>query len=131
MYLLPFCSLFSGYFYSYFWFCSSLFPCDLMAFFLNKLDFFSFFKDQIYRENVLLISFKFYLFIYLWLCWVFVSARGLSPVVASGGHSSSQCAGLPPSRPLPFDVYFECYVWIHFSFVCVYLLGFGYYEVHI
>ena len=42
----------------------------------------------------------FYLFIYLWLCWVFVSVRGLSPVVASGGHSSSRCAGLSPSRPL-------------------------------
>ena len=41
-----------------------------------------------------------YLFIYLWLCWVFVSARGLSPVAASGGHSSSRCAGLSPSRPL-------------------------------
>ena len=41
-----------------------------------------------------------YLFIYLWLCWVFVSARGLSPVVASGGHSSSLCAGLSLSRPL-------------------------------
>ena len=40
------------------------------------------------------------LFIYLWLCWVFVSARGLSPVVASGGHSSSRCAGLSLSRPL-------------------------------
>ena len=40
------------------------------------------------------------LFIYLWLCWVFVSVRGLSPVVASGGHSSSRCAGLSPSRPL-------------------------------
>ena len=35
------------------------------------------------------------------LCWVFVSARGLSPVAASGGHSSSRCAGLSPSRPLP------------------------------
>ena len=41
-----------------------------------------------------------YLFIYLWLCWVFVSVRGLSLVVASGGHSSSRCAGLSPSRPL-------------------------------
>ena len=41
-----------------------------------------------------------YLFIYLWLCWVFVSVRGLSPVAASGGHSSSQCAGLSLSRPL-------------------------------
>ena len=41
-----------------------------------------------------------YLFIYFWLCWVFVSERGPSPVVASGGHSSSRCAGLSPSRPL-------------------------------
>ena len=48
-------------------------------------------------------SFKFiYLFIYLflWLCWVLVSVRGLSPVAASGGHSSSRCAGLSLSRPL-------------------------------
>ena len=41
-----------------------------------------------------------YLFIYLWLCWVFVSARGLSLVAACGGHSSSQCTGLSLSRPL-------------------------------
>ena len=39
-------------------------------------------------------------FIYFWLCWVFVSVRGLSLVVASGGHSSSRCAGLSLSRPL-------------------------------
>ena len=43
---------------------------------------------------------KIYLFIYLWLCWVFVSVRGLSPVAVSGGHSSSRCAGLSLSRPL-------------------------------
>ena len=44
----------------------------------------------------------FYLFIYFnfWLCWVFVSVRGLSLAVASGGHSSSRCAGLSLSRPL-------------------------------
>ena len=41
-----------------------------------------------------------YLFIYFWLCRVFVSVRGLSPVAASGGHSSSRCAGLSPPRPL-------------------------------
>ena len=41
------------------------------------------------------------LFIYLFLlCWVFVSVRGLSLVAASGGHSSSRCAGLSLSRPL-------------------------------
>ena len=44
-------------------------------------------------------SFFFFL-IYLWLCWVFVSVQGLSPVAASGGHSSSRCAGLSLSRPL-------------------------------
>ena len=44
--------------------------------------------------------FLIYLFIYLWLCWVFVSARGLSLVAASGGHSSSRCMGLSLSRPL-------------------------------
>ena len=42
----------------------------------------------------------FILFIYLWLCWVFVSVRGLSPVPASRGHSSSRRAGLSLSRPL-------------------------------
>ena len=48
------------------------------------------------------LFFKIYLFIYLFrLCWVFVSVRGLSPVAASGGHSSSRCAGLSLSRPLP------------------------------
>ena len=41
-----------------------------------------------------------YLFIYLWLCWVFVFVRGLSLVAASGDHSSSRCAGLTLSRPL-------------------------------
>ena len=41
-----------------------------------------------------------YFFIYLWLCWVFVSVRGLSLVAASGGHSSSLCAGLSLSWPL-------------------------------
>ena len=46
------------------------------------------------------LSFFFLIFIYLWLCWVFVSVRGLSPVVASGGHSSSRCTDLSLSRPL-------------------------------
>ena len=41
-----------------------------------------------------------YLFIYLWLCWVFISVRGLSLVAANGGHSSSRCAGLSLLRPL-------------------------------
>ena len=44
-----------------------------------------------------------YLFIYFWLCWVFVSVRGLSPVAASGDHSSSRCTGLSLSWPLPLQ----------------------------
>ena len=47
------------------------------------------------------MSYSIYLFIYPWLCWVLVSVRGPSPAAASGGHSSSRCAGLSPSRPLP------------------------------
>ena len=46
------------------------------------------------------LFFFFFLFIYFWLCWVFVAVRGLSPVAASGGHSSSRCAGLSLPRPL-------------------------------
>ena len=34
------------------------------------------------------------------LCWVFVSVQGLSLVAASGGHSSSRCAGLSLPWPL-------------------------------
>ena len=33
------------------------------------------------------------LFIYFWLCWVFVAAHGLSLVAASRGYSSLRCAG--------------------------------------
>ena len=52
--------------------------------------------------NAILVCLRsfFNLCMYVWLCWVFVSVRGLSPAVASGGHSSSRCAGLSPSRPL-------------------------------
>ena len=44
--------------------------------------------------------FFFNLFMYFWLCWVFASVWGPSPVAASGGHSSPRCAGLSLSRPL-------------------------------
>ena len=49
---------------------------------------------------VLHFFFLIYLFIYLWLCRVFISVRGFSLVAASGGHSSSRCAGLSLSQPL-------------------------------
>ena len=48
----------------------------------------------------LFFVFNIYLFIYFWLCWVFVSMRGLSLVAASGGHSSSRCTGLSLLQPL-------------------------------
>ena len=41
-------------------------------------------------QNVFL---NFILFIYFWLHWVFVAARRLSLVVASGGSSSPRCTG--------------------------------------
>ena len=47
--------------------------------------------------------FNFLLFIYLfnfWLCWVFVSVRGLSLVEANRDRSSSRCMGLSLSWPL-------------------------------
>ena len=53
-----------------------------------------------YRYIYQKVFFFKFIFIYLWLCWVFVSAQGLSLVAASGGHSSSRCAGLSLSRPL-------------------------------
>ena len=46
------------------------------------------------------IKVPFFCFFVFCLCWVFVSVRGLSPVVVSGGRSSSRCAGLSLSRPL-------------------------------
>ena len=48
---------------------------------------------------VLVNLFKIF-FLNFWLCWVFVSVRGLSLVVASGGHSSSRRAGLSLLQPL-------------------------------
>ena len=36
---------------------------------------------------------QFLLFIYFWLHWVFITVRGLSLLVASGGYSSLWCAG--------------------------------------
>ena len=61
----------------------------------QRYHFFNFFRD--YVAFTLWVAFfhsSFFLkFIYLWLHWVFVAARGLSLVVVSGGYSSLQCAG--------------------------------------
>ena len=71
-------------------------PEELISTIIIYIFFFSFLTHQI---DIFFFNFI-YLFLYLWLCWVLVSVRGLSPVAASGGHSSSQCAGLSLSRPL-------------------------------
>ena len=52
---------------------------------------FCFLNEQVFFRSSFFILFN--LFIYLWLCWVFVAARGLSLVVVSGGYSSLQCTG--------------------------------------
>ena len=81
----------------------SVFVCLLMRlniFFICLLEIYISFANiplPIFFKN---FSFFLYLFIYFWLCWVFVSVRGLSLVAASGGHSSLRCAGLSLSRPL-------------------------------
>ena len=54
----------------------------------------------LWKKFVCVFFFKFIYFIYFWLCWVFISVRGLSLVAESGGHSSSRCAGLSLSWPL-------------------------------
>ena len=58
-------------------------------------------NKHLFGDSFLFFFFFLKNFIYLWLCWVFVSVRGPSLAAASGGHSSSRCAGLSPSRPLP------------------------------
>ena len=67
---------------------------------LDLLSFLLYF--DVFLKNIFFLTIFVYLFIYLilWLCWVFVSVQGLSLVAASGGHSSSWCAGLSLSRPL-------------------------------
>ena len=63
---------------------------------------------MLFLSAYILFLFFMYVCMYVWLCWVFVSVRGLSLVVASGGHSlswcgghsSSRCAGISLLRPL-------------------------------
>ena len=76
-------------------------------FFLHK-NYTVFFKDLFFKlgitwikQGVFLLFFLKKIFIYLFMAvLVFVSVWGLSLVVASGGHSSSRCAGLSLWRPL-------------------------------
>ena len=108
-------------------FCMCVFPCFCFCLFdfvfTISLGFcLSFFRSLIYISFIFYVSIStllfycsvlfplslfflsytifIYLFIYLWLCWVFVSVQGLSPVAARRGHSSSRCTGLSLLRPL-------------------------------
>ena len=56
--------------------------------------FFHFFEIYIFFFFNSNLFYLFIYYIYFWLCWVFVSVRGLPLVAASWGHSSSRCAGL-------------------------------------
>ena len=55
--------------------------------------------DQVFVVLGVLMIYSFFfplinLFIYVfWLCWVFIAARRLSLVVASGGYSMLRCVG--------------------------------------
>ena len=48
--------------------------------------------EQCYPIEIYILN-LFILFIYFWLCWVFVAVLQLSVVAASGGHSLLRCAG--------------------------------------
>ena len=69
--------------------CRSTFSTHISSALFNRI-----------MQMLFFFNYFIYLFIYFWLRWVFVSVRGLPLVAASGGHSSSRCAGLSPSRPL-------------------------------
>ena len=77
-----------------------------MIYLLDSWKFYSFNKylssprNIFFFKGIPLFLLFIYLFIYFWLCWVFVSVRGLSPAAACGGYSSSRCAGLSPPRPV-------------------------------
>ena len=88
-------------FFVFFWFYSlflNFLKCYYICFFIQQVPFFF----QECDTNVMCFFFFnfIYLFVYFWLCWVFVSVRGLSLVAASGGHFSLWCAGLSLSWPL-------------------------------
>ena len=51
-----------------------------------------YFQSTIFNQNTeFTLFFKINKFIYFWLCWVFVAARGLSLVAVSG---AALCCGL-------------------------------------
>ena len=80
--------------------CCVVFHCMSKSHCINSIENIPLYEYITTFFKMRLDLFFFFFLFYLWLCWVFVSVRGLSLVVASGGHSSSRCAGLSLSRPL-------------------------------
>ena len=76
--------------------CGSLFPGSFFCY--NGLFIYSFMHTTLsfftYLFIYLSIYLSIYLFIYFWLCWVFVAARGLSVIAASGAtlHCGAQAS---------------------------------------
>ena len=50
-------------------------------------------ESLFHQDQSILFFLNLFLYFYSWLCWVFISVRGLSPVAASGGHSSLRHVG--------------------------------------
>ena len=70
---------------------------------VQKIHICSWFVEYFFLNFIYLFIYLFiyvFIYFYFWLCWVFISVRGLFLVVASGGHSSSWCVGLSLSWPL-------------------------------
>ena len=61
-------------------------------------------KNKIEKKIKLKNYYKYFkLFIYHWLCWVFVAVQGLSLVAANGGSSALLCMGLSLQSLLYFQ----------------------------
>ena len=82
---------------------NGLFVCVWQNTYNIKIAIFTIFKctihghylySQCYATIVTISFFSISLFIYLWLRWVFVAARGLSLVAAREGYSSLRCSGI-------------------------------------
>ena len=94
-----------------FWLTISLFDKSLSVFFCGNMFIDSNLRITCINDIIGYLSYPFfinsyfiYLFIYLSIYLAVLGlrfVRGLSLVAASGGHSSSWCAGLSLTRPLP------------------------------
>ena len=64
-----------------------------IAFSKPFLLFFLFLFTSCFKEKTEYMSGSTFFYLFIWLCWVFVAARGFSLVASTGGSSSLRCAG--------------------------------------